>query len=97
MLRPPLHAIAVAACLAASAASAQPGGEADEGIDLFAEGARMLMERLMADMLPVMRELRGLVDDLGNYAAPELLPNGDILIRRKPESLPPADEGEVDL
>ena len=31
------------------------------------------------------------------YEAPEVLPNGDILIRRKPQPLPPPKEGEIDL
>jgi hypothetical protein len=42
--------------------------------------------------------LLALMDDIGNYQPPERLPNGDILIRRKPDRpLPPPAEGEIDL
>lgn len=93
-----IRILAFTFCLAGSAASAQDAErEFEEGFNLFAEGARLLMEQLMTEMLPVMRDLRGLVDDIGNYQAPELLPNGDIIIRRKPEALEPPGEGEVDL
>jgi len=49
---------------------------------------------------PAFAEILGKVDDLGNYAAPEILPNGDIIIRRKPDApawLPDPDTGEVEL
>lgn len=52
----------------------------------------------MAQAEPVLRELLAKVDDIRNYHAPEILPNGDILIRRKtPEELavPPSDEIEL--
>ena len=42
------------------------------------------LEPALKDLQPKMLELLALVDDLTNYAAPERLPNGDILIRRKP-------------
>ncbi len=52
---------------------------------------------------PALRELQGALQNLDAYHPPEVLPNGDILIRRK-EPLPGApaapgtpDEGEVDL
>lgn len=49
------------------------------------------MEPALKDLQPKMMELLALVDDLTNYTAPERLPNGDILIRRKPGApTPPA-------
>ena len=63
------------------------------------------MELALKDVQPEIRKLLALVDDLRNYQAPERLPNGDILIRRKPDAPPlvapdgptPPKEGEVDL
>lgn len=50
---------------------------------------------------PWVTGLMALVDDIGNYEAPELLPNGDIVIRRKPDApaLPveKPSAGEVEL
>lgn len=42
---------------------------------------------------PVMRDLMEQVGDLSAYELPEVLPNGDILIRRKPVAKP--DEIEL--
>jgi hypothetical protein len=93
-----------------------------EGLDLMQEGAEMLLRELMeevqpgldemaqslAALEPWMRGLLALVDDIGNYEAPELQANGDILIRRKtgpdvpplpaPEAapeIPPAPETDI--
>lgn len=38
---------------------------------------------------PVFDDLASLIDDIGNYRTPERLPNGDIIIRRRPDA-PPA-------
>ncbi|MFD1510588.1 hypothetical protein [Lacimonas salitolerans] len=74
-----------------------------------AEPALEQLQRLMQDMQPAMREfvqemgpalndLLGKVDDLSNYHAPEMLPNGDIIMRRKVPMSPEPDEGEeIDL
>lgn len=40
----------------------------------------------MRELGPDFVELLGDVDDLRNYQAPEFLPNGDIIIRRKPDA-----------
>ena len=63
------------------------------------------MELALKDVQPEIRKLLALVDDLRNYQSPERLPNGDILIRRKPDAPPlvapdgptPPKEGEVEL
>ncbi len=58
--------------------------EASEGMDLMREGARMLLEQLFQKMEPALKELDGVMDDVTAYDPPVILPNGDILIRRKP-------------
>jgi hypothetical protein len=104
------HALAFALCLglALPAAAQEAGSEGgatdmDEGFSLLEEGTRLLLRGLMAEMEPALRELQGALQNLDAYHPPEVLPNGDILIRRK-EPLPGApaapgtpDEGEVDL
>lgn len=45
-------------------------------------------------MAPVLKDLSVLVDDLGNYQAPQRLENGDIVIRRKPGAPPPPPLGD---
>lgn len=42
-------------------------------------------------ILPFALRLRDMVDDFGAYNMPEVLPNGDIIIRRKPTQQDPAD------
>jgi hypothetical protein len=104
------HAFALCLCLglALPAAAQEAGSEGgatdmDEGFSLLEEGTRLLLRGLMAEMEPALRELQGALQNLDAYHPPEVLPNGDILIRRK-EPLPGApaapgtpDEGEVDL
>ena len=57
-----------------------------------AEQAFREMEPTFRAMLPMMRELAEMVGDIDHYEMPEKLPNGDILLRRKPD-LPPEPEG----
>lgn len=54
-----------------------------DGLDRLSEGARLLIEGLLADIAPMIDDLRGLVDDATLYHRPEVLPNGDIIIRRR--------------
>ncbi|KZY33086.1 hypothetical protein A3731_03680 [Roseovarius sp. HI0049] len=48
------------------------------------------------EMGPAFAELMAKVDDLSNYEMPEMLPNGDIIIRRK-EPLEPESPEEPEL
>jgi len=75
-----------------------------EGMGLLSEGARMILEALKHELAPTLEglaaeagpALEGLKDWLGNldaYELPEVLPNGDILIRRK--VAPEPDEVEL--
>lgn len=90
------------------------GDQGDQGMSLMQQGAEMLLRHMMSkvdpgleDMAQALKEaqpnlmkLMALIDDIKNYHAPEVLQNGDILIRRKtpaelqPKALP---EGGIDL
>ena len=37
----------------------------------------------MKEMAPALQDLAGMIGDIRNYHAPEMMPNGDIIIRRK--------------
>jgi hypothetical protein len=102
--------IALTLCLGlALPAAAQEAGteggatDMDEGFSLLEEGTRLLLRGLMAEMEPALRELQGALQNLDAYHPPEVLPNGDILIRRKeplegaPTTPEIPGEGEVDL
>lgn len=64
------------------------------------------MEPHLKDLGPKLHQLIALIDDIQNYDAPIMLPNGDILIRRNaplvprvaPDALPqPGPNGEIEL
>lgn len=99
-------------------AAAQDADSAMErGLRLFLDGLRTEMEPALRDLeglaqdaAPFLREMQRslgeVVEDFDVYDAPEVLPNGDIIIRRKtpldtpvPDDLPPlpSDEGAIDL
>lgn len=68
--------------------------EMEPAIDEFtgmAEDIAPMMQDFAENMGPAMRELLQKVDDFSRYEAPELLPNGDIIIRRKPDAPPLGD------
>ena len=57
------------------------------------------MQSFLQEMGPALAELAAQVQDWSAYEAPEMLPNGDIIIRRKPQPpVPdsPAPEAEED-
>ena len=90
---------ALALSLAASPSHAQEAEEPDlieRGLSMFFEGllgevAPELdkMQQALQDMQPQMEKLIGLMGDVQHYEAPERLPNGDALIRRKAGAPPP--------
>ena len=82
-------------CLSASPVVAQES-PADEGLDLMGEALKLFMRGLMQEMGPALEEMEGLLDNLDAYHPPEVLPNGDIIIRRKQPSEPLA-EGETEI
>lgn len=67
-----------------------------EGLESFAQGLGPAMADMMEEMGPAFAELLERVDDFSNYQSPEMLPNGDIIIRRKPEApdVPPPEIGK---
>lgn len=63
-----------------------------------------LLRDLFNEVEPRLRELRDAIGNLDDYQAPEMLPNGDIIIRRKtplepdapaPEEAPETGEDEA--
>jgi hypothetical protein len=71
--------------VAAQEAEDAPEGDVPEGwlLEDFSEEMRKSLEGLLGEVKP---ELENLIDRLGvigDYEAPEILPNGDIIIRRK--------------
>lgn len=103
--------LALAAPAQAQEATPAPGSDLEQGFDLLGEGARLLFRGLMAEMEPaleemgeqlkamepMLRSLAEMIGDIRHYEAPEKLPNGDIIIRRKPDPAAPAPDGEVEL
>lgn len=67
-----------------------------EGLSDLADKMRPAMRDFARTMGPKLRELVDEVDDWNAYQAPEILPNGDIIIRRKPDHpmLPPDEPTE---
>ena len=95
-----IAAYTLCAALAATPGLAQEKEDLREGMDLLSEGTRLLLKGLMGEIEPALRELEGALRDMNAYHPPEVLPNGDIIIRRKvPKSLAPplAEDGEIEL
>ena len=98
--------IATALCTLALSAPVQAqdaDGSLPESMDLLDRGMRMLLREMLEEMTPAMRELEDALRDLSAYHPPEILPNGDIIIRRKdplpvdPDAPEVGDGGEVEL
>ncbi|MFT4151525.1 MAG: AAA+ family ATPase [Paracoccaceae bacterium] len=82
---------------------AQAPAKGEKAPSLFEEGARMMLRGLMkemepalndmgkalSDIEPALRDMARLIDDIKNYDKPRMLPNGDILIPRRPGAPPP--------
>ena len=91
--------LALSLALPASAQEEAPAddeGPVSEGMRLFEEGTRLLLRGLMDEIGPAMEGLRGVLDDLDAYHPPEVLPNGDIILRRK-VPLEPSPDGTGDV
>jgi hypothetical protein len=86
----------------------------EQGMELIERGMRSILEgffteiqpaiedmgRALTEMRPMAEQLLKLIDDIGNYEAPVVLENGDILIRRKPAPPAPPEplkDGEIEL
>ncbi|WP_424831138.1 hypothetical protein [Ruegeria sp.] len=62
------------------------------------------MQSFVQEMGPALAELAAKIEDWSAYEAPELLPNGDIIIRKKPQddleeapALPEPSDGLTDI
>lgn len=67
----------------------------------MAEEMEPMLKDFAAAMGPALKEMFGKVEDWSLYHPPEMLPNGDIIIRRRTEEEVAEDEpemgGEIDL
>jgi len=92
-------AYTLCAALAATPALAENDDSLREGMDLLSEGTRLLLKGLLGDIQPALRELEDALNDLNAFHPPEVLPNGDIIIRRKVPKMvtPPGEESEIEL
>ncbi len=76
---------------------APPVGDVDRGLSLMEQGAQLLFQHMMKQVEPSLQDmtdalkqaqpkimdLMAMMGDIQNFHAPMVLPNGDILIRRK--------------
>ncbi len=69
----------------------------EDGFDLLAEGTQLLLRGLLEEMEPALESMQGALSNLDAYHAPEVLPNGDIIIRRKVPLEVEPPEGEIDI
>lgn len=78
-------------------------GEMEPAIEdfrAFAEMAEPYLRALLSEMGPALMQVLDRIDDIANYEAPEILDNGDIIIRRKPEApdfAPDPEAPEIDI
>lgn len=70
-------------------------GPALESLQDQAEEMEPALRDFVEEMGPALRDLMDKAGDLSAYEAPEILPNGDIILRRKEERAPPAEEEEA--
>lgn len=79
--------------------------EMEPAMDDFAGLAQELepaLEMFATEMGPALKALAEQIDSIRHYETPEILPNGDIIIRRSPDAPPYSPEpdpetGEVEL
>jgi len=91
------------------AAQAEESGSSlmERGAQLFLEGILKEvdptvkdLQALLQQMGPALAELMGDIEDFSAYHPPEILPNGDIILRKKGPDVavpPAAPEAEIDL
>ena len=92
-------AFALAASLVMSPAAAQDNQTDDpvaEGLSLLEQGTRLLMQGIIDELGTAWDDLEATISELGPYDPPEILPNGDIIIKRKtPLQVAPPSETEL--
>lgn len=93
------HLVLIIGLAVAAVPVAAQDSDVEDGFDLLSEGTRLLLRGLLEEMEPALRDLQGALRDLDAYHAPEVLPNGDIIIRRKQpiDVLPETESDPIDL
>lgn len=71
--------------------------EFERRADELSETARRTVEEFIALVGPVLMRFSRLIEGLPAYELPEILPNGDIIIRRKPSLPAPVDKTDDGL
>jgi len=97
-----MRALALVAALVLAGPARAEDGALSQGLDLLSQGSRLVLEGLKEHLDPALEGLKGWLDNLDAYEMPEVLPNGDIIIRRKPPKAPgegdsAGESGAVDL
>ena len=91
-----------------TAAPVQAESDTSRGAALVEEGMKLLFQSMLEEMKPALEEMGPKLQELGphlqmltdkiadfsSYELPEVLPNGDILIRKK---RPAPEDDELDL
>lgn len=65
----------------------------------FADDIAPAMKMLRDEMGPALADVMARIDDIKNYGPPDILPNGDIIIRRRPDAptyMPPAPGEKIE-
>lgn len=79
--------LAFAFCLACSPSPAATDdldfGELFNELQRLSEDLRPTLEHWAYELSPILEDLADKIDDITAYELPEVLPNGDIIIRRK--------------
>jgi hypothetical protein len=63
----------------------------------FSDQLEPALRGFVENMGPALADLLGQVEDFSKYHPPEILPNGDIILRRKTDDEIAAPDGEVEL
>ena len=93
-----LTALLTGLTLAAPAAANDDTSDMEEGLGLLGEGMQLLLRGLADELEPALRNFSDQMEGLNRYHPPEVLPNGDIIIRRKtPGELAPPEGDEIEI
>lgn len=79
----PTLAVAMMAGLSATAPVMADEDKLHDGWSMLSQGTKLLLEGLSEQAQPAIADLATRLGDMSAYETPVILPNGDILIRRK--------------
>ena len=72
-----------------------------EDLNQLSDALEPSLQALIEEFGPALRDLADKIDDATRYEAPEVLPNGDIIIRRKEDVVPntdvPSADGQIEI